>query len=85
MSGIMSRLAEENGMLGPEQFGFRQGRSTIDAVFVLSTLMKKAKSKRCPFSMAFLDISKVVSLTFKFSPKLMIIRHMTLYGVKVSF
>ena len=32
-------------MLGEEQFGFRQGRSTIDAVFVLMTLFSKARSK----------------------------------------
>jgi hypothetical protein len=38
----MSIAAETHGMLGPEQFGFR---STIDAVFVLPTLLKKAKSK----------------------------------------
>jgi hypothetical protein len=42
----MSRAAEENLMLGPEQFGFREGRSTLDAAFILSTLMRKAKSKR---------------------------------------
>ena len=42
----MSEVAEENQLLGPEQFGFRKGRSTIDAVFVLSTLIKKAKIKK---------------------------------------
>ena len=46
MCESMSTAAETHGMLGPEQFGFRRGRSTIDAVFVLSTLLKKAKSKR---------------------------------------
>ena len=38
-------MAEEHGMLGPEQFGFRKGRSTLDAVFLLSSLLRKAKSK----------------------------------------
>ena len=47
-------------MLGPEQFGFRCGRSTIDAAFVLTTLMHKAKKKRWKFATAFIDISKVV-------------------------
>ena len=46
MCAGMSEAAESNGLLGPEQFGFRRGRSTVDAVFVLSTLLKKAKSKR---------------------------------------
>ena len=41
----MTTIAEENGMLGPEQFGFRKGRSTQDAVFLLTTLLKKAKDK----------------------------------------
>ena len=46
MAKIMSSLVEEHGLLGPEQFGFRRGRSTLDAVFVLQTLLLKAKSKR---------------------------------------
>ena len=41
----MTAIAEENGMLGPEQFGFRKGRSTLDAVFLLTTLLQKAKAK----------------------------------------
>ena len=42
----MAAIAEEHGLLGPEQFGFRRGRSTLDAVFVLQSLLMKAKSKR---------------------------------------
>ena len=45
MCGDMSSIAEEHQMLGPEQFGFRRKRSTIDAVFVLSTIFQKAKMK----------------------------------------
>jgi hypothetical protein len=41
----MTEVAEANNIIGPEQFGFRRGRSTIDAVFVLSTLLRKAKAK----------------------------------------
>ena len=55
----MTEAAEENGLLGPEQFGFRQGRSTLDAAFVLSTLLQKAKKKKLPYAVAFIDISKV--------------------------
>ena len=55
----MTSAAEEHGLLGQEQFGFRRGRSTLDAVFVLTTLMMKAKNKRWPYTVAFLDISKV--------------------------
>ena len=46
MCDHMTDAAEANGLLGSEQFGFRRGKSTIDAVFVLATLMKKAKLKR---------------------------------------
>lgn len=41
----MMDIAEKNGMLGPEQFGFRKERSTIDAVFILTSLLNKAKAK----------------------------------------
>ena len=46
MCARMTRAAEDNGLLGPDQFGFRKGRSTLDAVFVLTTLMKKAMKNR---------------------------------------
>ena len=55
----MTKIVEDNNLLGDEQFGFRKGRSTIDAAFVLTTLMKKAKKKGWPFACAFIDISKV--------------------------
>ena len=55
----MTSIAEENAMLGPEQFGFRKGRSTADAAFLLTTLLTKAKAKGLPYSAAFLDINKV--------------------------
>ena len=55
----MSSAAEEHHLLGNEQFGFRRGRTTLDAAFVLTTLMKKAKAKRLPYAAAFLDIQKV--------------------------
>ena len=42
----MTAIAERHGMIGPEQFGFRAGKSTTDAVFVLTTLIQKAKIKR---------------------------------------
>ena len=55
----MTDIVEEKGFLGPEQFGFRRKRSTLDAMFVFSTLLKKAKRQRRPFAVAFLDVAKV--------------------------
>ena len=62
MCGIMTTAAEDNNFLGEEQFGVRRGRSTVDAAFLLTTLLKKAKSKRWPYAAAFVDISKVYIL-----------------------
>ena len=45
MCNKMTKIAEREGMVGQEQFGFRKGRSTLDAVFVLTTLLSKAKAK----------------------------------------
>ena len=41
----VTAVAESNNLLGQEQFGFRKGRSTLDAVLVLSSLIQKAKRK----------------------------------------
>ena len=42
----ITKIVEEKKLLGKEQFGFRKGRSTADAVFILSTMFQKAKAKR---------------------------------------
>ena len=55
----MTKVAEEQKMIGDFQFGFRQGKSTTDAVFVLTTLLKKAKIKSRHYATAFIDIAKV--------------------------
>ena len=60
MCGLMSSAAEEKHLLGDEQFGFRRGRSTLDATFVLTTLLRKAKGKGSPYAAAFIDVSKVI-------------------------
>ena len=45
MTNRMTDIAEAHSLVGPHQFGFRKHRSTVDAVFLLTTLLKKAKSK----------------------------------------
>ena len=42
----MTKICEENSFLGDEQFGFRKGRSTQDAAFVLTSMIRKAKKGR---------------------------------------
>ena len=58
----MTNIVEDNKMLGEEQFGFRRKRSTIDAAFVLTSLLHKAKRKRSRFATAFIDIAKEIKL-----------------------
>ena len=41
----MTDIVEAERMLGPEQFGFRRKRSTIDAIFILTTLLARGKVK----------------------------------------
>ena len=41
-----------------EQFGFRRGRSTIDAIHVLSLLISNCQEYNMPFYMVFIDIQK---------------------------
>ena len=59
----MTSVMEQVGMIGEEQFGFRKGRSTLDASFVLTTLLWKAKLKRKPYAAAFIDVRKVYHVT----------------------
>ena len=46
LSNLMTSLVELNNLLGPEQFGFRRGRSTTDATLVLTSLIQKARKER---------------------------------------
>ena len=49
---------ESRGLLGEMQFGFRKGRSTLDAVFVLTQMLEKQKKAGKGVAMAFLDLRK---------------------------
>ena len=54
----ITEVVEREGMLGENQFGFRKGRSTQDALFVLLTIIQKSKLKSNNLTMSFLDIQK---------------------------
>ena len=58
----MTQVVEDEGFLGKEQFGFRQGRSTVDAIFTLTTLFRQARVSQKRFAACFVDISKVLFL-----------------------
>ena len=59
----MTDIVEEHKLLGEEQFGFRRKGSTIDAAFVLTSLLQKAKRKGWKFASAFIDIAKAKLIT----------------------
>ena len=54
----MSAVVEREQLLGQEQFGFRKNRSTLDALFVLNTVIQKSRNSGKKLSIGFLDIKK---------------------------
>jgi hypothetical protein len=56
----LSPYAESHHLLSPQQFGFRKGRSTYDAVFVLTEWIKEQLCDKGggPVPVAFLDLVK---------------------------
>ena len=58
MAEDMSRIAELFLLLGPEQFGFRMRRSTLDAAYLLSVLLQKVRSSLDDYRALFLDLTK---------------------------
>lgn len=54
----LDRWAETNGLRAPTQFGFRKGKGTRDAVFLLSHLIDKAGAGKKAMCVAFVDFKK---------------------------
>ena len=55
---ILERLddcAEKGGWRAPTQFGFRKGRGTSEAVFMLRHLVDKSQHQKKPLFSAFID------------------------------
>ena len=50
--------AENNDISSDSQFGFRRGRSTTDAVFVLHSVIQKVLSEKGRLYCAFVDLKK---------------------------
>ena len=48
---------EERGILGEIQFGFRKGKNTCDAAFILRPIFDQGKRKKNA-KVAFLDVRK---------------------------
>ena len=46
LNSILLKLDNENNIITDAQFGFRPGHSTVDAIFILHTLINKYLKKR---------------------------------------
>ena len=49
---------EEIHVISDSQFGFRRGRSTTDAIFLLQSLLQKVLNQKERLYCAFLDLQK---------------------------
>ena len=47
--------ANLNDKLNESQFGFRQGRRTTDAIFIMTTAIQASKKKKIPLYTCFVD------------------------------
>ena len=57
MTNIMSYLTETYGLLPPQHYGGRPGRSTEDAMLVLLENIHKAWKEKKIFTMVFMDVA----------------------------
>ena len=72
---LASRLSKftENRSMPPEQFGFRQGRSTLDAFFKLRSYVLERIESRTPVYAVFVDFRKA----FDMVPRKILLRKLT--------
>ena len=53
---LMERMKEKvTSKLSESQYGFRPGRGTVDAIFILRQIIEKAKEKNIPIHFHFID------------------------------
>ena len=58
LNSRLTQVVERHALLGDVQGGFRKGRGGADNLFILHTLLWKARANKKSIHMAFLDISK---------------------------
>ena len=59
LNNRLSFWVDTYGVLIEEQYGFRSGRSTVDSIFVLNSLLNLALSKGENIYCAFIDFRKL--------------------------
>ena len=58
LNNRLNKWAENNDVLSDSQFGFRKGRSTTDAIFVLNAIIQKMLNEKGRLFCAFIDLKK---------------------------
>ena len=69
---------EKNGLLSNFQFGFRKGRSTLDALLKLSNQIQQGFAKQCQTIGVFFDLEKAYDTTWRHG----IIKNMYKMGIR---
>ena len=58
LNNRVTKWAEHNSILSDSQFGFRKGRSTTDAIFVLNAIIQKILNEKGRLFCAFIDLKR---------------------------
>ena len=58
LNNRLNKWAENNDVLSDSQFGFRMGRSTTDAIFVLNAIIQKILNEKGRLFCTFIDLKK---------------------------
>ena len=56
---VIDRRLREETTIGEEQFGFRPGRGTTDAIFAARQVMEKHREMKMELHLVFIDLEKV--------------------------
>ena len=58
----LSRVVETSALINDSQFGFRQGRSCVDSLFILNTALEANKKQNKESYLLFVDLSAAYDL-----------------------
>ena len=58
LNNTLSEWVEGNNLLPEEQFGFRKNRRAVDCVYILNTVIEKARAEFSPLYICYVDLKK---------------------------
>ena len=65
LTGRIEKWFEKNNFISDAQFGFRKGKSTVDAAFVLHNLIDHVLSQKLRLHCAFIDLQKAFDSVYR--------------------